>query len=223
MNQFPVPVIDMFQASLLDFPSLPPGIMEMTKFDRLKFKYEYAKKSSSQVRANILSQALDIKREIDKAWECCTKQFGDDCAARIDKAIETEWDSSRGPPKPFELPEKPEMFENGGAAIHYWRLMVDLAEKLAAFDEQTEKSLNAFRDALKRYGVKATPPRDVNANTKTGAGSTSAGGPSGGEAGKWPAGTHVGRRTGGAGASGGTASGDPRKAPKGAEGPGERQ
>jgi hypothetical protein len=173
--------------------------------------------------ANILNQAMDIKREIDKAWECRSKQFADDCAAKIDRAIETEWDSSTGPPKPFELPEKPQMIENGGAAIHYWRLMIDLAEKLDAFDEQTEKSLNAFRDALRRYGVRATPPRDVKANAKTGAGSTSAGGPSGGEAWKGPAGTRVGRGTEGADASGGTASGNSKKAPKGAEGSGERQ
>jgi hypothetical protein len=128
--------------------------------------------------ANILNQAMDIKRQIDEASEYRSKEFADDCAEKIDKAIETVWDSSTGPPKPFELPEKPELLENGGAALHYWKLMVDLAEKLSAFDEQTEKSLNTFRNALKRYGIKATPPRDIKANTNVAEGS------SGGEPGK---------------------------------------
>ncbi|KAI9774879.1 MAG: hypothetical protein M1840_000095 [Geoglossum simile] len=171
-HQYPKPVIDMFRASLLDFPRLPPGFTEMTKHDKLKFKYEYAKQSSAQVRANILSQAMEIKRQIDDASEYRSKEFADDCATKIDKAIETVWDSSIGPPKPFELPEKPELFENGGAAVHYWKLMVDLAEKLSAFDEQTENSLNNFRNALKRYGIKATPPRDVKAGADAGEGSS---------------------------------------------------
>ena len=165
--------------------------------------------------ANILNQAMEIKRQIDKTSEYRSKEFADDCAAKIDKAIETEWDSSAGPPEPFELPEKPELFENGGAAVVYWKLMLDLAEKLATFDEQTEKSLNTFRNALKRYGVKATPPRDVKANTEAAEGS------SGGEIGKGPAGAQVGRDAEGADAGRETASDAFKKVSEDVEGSGK--
>jgi hypothetical protein len=128
---------------------------------------------------------MDIKRRIDFVAEENPRRYADECAARLEKSLETKWDPSTGPPKPFELPEKPSLLENGSMAIRYWNLIVDVSEKLAAFDEQTAETLDTFREALKRYGVEATPPRDLGPTT----GPANAG--LGGGTGKEPSGARV--------------------------------
>ncbi|KAH0538379.1 hypothetical protein FGG08_005028 [Glutinoglossum americanum] len=115
-------------------------------------------------KQRVIHQAKDIKRRIDSETEGKTKGYADECAARIEMSLETKWDPSTGPPKPLELPERPSLLENGSMAIRYWNLMLDLSEKLTALDEQNAETLDTFRDALKRYGVEATPPRSLGAN-----------------------------------------------------------
>ncbi|KAI9859259.1 MAG: hypothetical protein M1813_007033 [Trichoglossum hirsutum] len=168
-------LIDMSTACLVDFPtSLPAGFRDMSKIDKLKFRYEYAKQHNAQVRKNIIAQAVEIRRSIDTISEVKSKSYADECASKIEKCLETKWDPSNGPPTLFELPEKPSVIENGSAAIRYWNLMLDVSEKIAAFDEQTEETLDTFREALKRYGVEATPPRALSANAEAEMGSKEA-------------------------------------------------
>ncbi|KAH0537997.1 hypothetical protein GP486_008805 [Trichoglossum hirsutum] len=123
---------------------------------------------------------MDIRRSIDATTEVKNKVYADECAAKIERCLETKWDASAGPPAPLELPERPSVVENGSVAIRYWRLMLDLSEKLAAFDEQTAETLNTFRDALKRYGAEATPPRARGADAGLEMGAKDAGKETGG-------------------------------------------
>jgi hypothetical protein len=99
-------------------------------------------------------------------------------------------------------------------AIRYWNLILDASEKLAAFDEQSEETLNTFREALKRYGVEATPPRAIGANAEPGTGLANAGLGEGTV--KEPSGARVGQGIGDAADGRGSGDGERRRASVGA-------